>query len=257
MSEPFAVLSIDCPWKPRDSLPGERGAAWKYETIATADLCKLVLPPRAERCVLFLWRLASMPQDALDVVKAWGFEPVSEIVWIKLRACITCAATKRVDAWRFGGDVVFVPGADHVCPKCLGRGGTPNMGMGSYTRGAHETCLVCRPIKGRAPERLSASVKSYFEAPMLLDFDATLPTSRGHKGAIVHSAKPDEFFDIVESLYPGPRVELFSRRTRAGWSASYSDQVGALDEVTRVMREVWPARVREERLAKARKAAKK
>jgi N6-adenosine-specific RNA methylase IME4 len=33
----------------------------------------------------------------------------------------------------------------------------------------------------------------------------------------VHSRKPDHFYDLVESVSPGPYVELFSRRHRLGW----------------------------------------
>lgn len=36
------------------------------------------------------------------------------------------------------------------------------------------------------------------------------------KGA--HSVKPDEQYDIIESCSPGPFLELFARRPRAGWS---------------------------------------
>jgi N6-adenosine-specific RNA methylase IME4 len=32
-----------------------------------------------------------------------------------------------------------------------------------------------------------------------------------------HSAKPEAFQDIVESVSPGPYVELFARRARFGW----------------------------------------
>lgn len=34
-----------------------------------------------------------------------------------------------------------------------------------------------------------------------------------------HSQKPDEAFDLIESISDGPRVELFARRRRPGWSA--------------------------------------
>lgn len=33
-----------------------------------------------------------------------------------------------------------------------------------------------------------------------------------------HSEKPQEFFDLVEKLSPGPRLELFARKKRAGWT---------------------------------------
>ena len=46
-----------------------------------------------------------------------------------------------------------------------------------------------------------------------------------------HSRKPDEIFDIIERCSPGPRVELFARGVRAGWSA-WGDQAGTNYEPT-------------------------
>lgn len=287
---PAAVVVCDPPWAPRDTNDnGGRGASHKYQVMTTDEIAAMALPDRAEKHVLFLWRLASMQVDALRVLDAWGYTACAEVVWQKLRACQTCAATGRVEAWRFGEGLVLVPGADRICPDCNGLRGTPHLGLGHYTRAAHEVAIIARPKRGSAPERLAKDVPSIFAAPMLLDVDGLLGTScacgherdeheprgccwardendrpipcgcvafRPRKGALAHSAKPDAFFERVEALYPGPRVELFSRRTRPGWSSSHSDQAGSLDEVARVMRDVWPGRVREERLAKARRAAR-
>jgi N6-adenosine-specific RNA methylase IME4 len=33
-----------------------------------------------------------------------------------------------------------------------------------------------------------------------------------------HSAKPEAFLDLVETVSPGPYLELFARRNRLGWS---------------------------------------
>ena len=33
-----------------------------------------------------------------------------------------------------------------------------------------------------------------------------------------HSRKPDEIFPIIETCSPGPRLELFARGVRTGWS---------------------------------------
>ncbi len=33
-----------------------------------------------------------------------------------------------------------------------------------------------------------------------------------------HSVKPDAFYDLVEAVSPAPRLEMFSRRARFGWS---------------------------------------
>lgn len=290
-SEPAAVLCVDPPWRAKDQLPGERGASHKYATMSTDEICALTLPARAERHVLFLWRLASMTPDAARVLDAWGYIACAELVWCKLRPCPVCCATGRVDAFRMsiaivGQELLFVPGSDRRCPTCHGARGIPYMGLGHYTRGAHEVAIIARPKRGRAPERLDLGVSSVFSAPMLIDVDGLLATSCacGHekdehadrggcfardaedpplscrclgfgprRGSLVHSAKPDAFFAIVERMYAGPRVELFSRRTRPGWTSTASDQDGRLDEVARVMRDVWPARERAARLARARR----
>lgn len=34
-----------------------------------------------------------------------------------------------------------------------------------------------------------------------------------------HSAKPDEFYDLVERVSPGPYLEMYARRRRPGWDA--------------------------------------
>jgi N6-adenosine-specific RNA methylase IME4 len=34
-----------------------------------------------------------------------------------------------------------------------------------------------------------------------------------------HSRKPDEQYEILEKCSPGPRIELFARGTRDGWTA--------------------------------------
>lgn len=33
-----------------------------------------------------------------------------------------------------------------------------------------------------------------------------------------HSAKPQQFFDLVERLSPGPRLEMYARAPRPGWA---------------------------------------
>lgn len=43
------------------------------------------------------------------------------------------------------------------------------------------------------------------------------------RGKPRHSAKPGEFFQLVETVSPGPRVELFARDARAGWD-NWGDQ---------------------------------
>ncbi len=75
----------------------------------------------------------------------------------------------------------------------------PRFGMGRYFRSQTEHVLF--GVKGSLPLRRK-DVGTWFEAP------------RGR-----HSAKPEKFFEIVESCSPGPYLELFARTERAGWTA--------------------------------------
>jgi N6-adenosine-specific RNA methylase IME4 len=38
-----------------------------------------------------------------------------------------------------------------------------------------------------------------------------------------HSRKPDEIYPLIEACSPGPRLELFARGSRAGWTC-WGDQ---------------------------------
>ena len=47
-------------------------------------------------------------------------------------------------------------------------------------------------------------------------FDSVVQVERTDK----HSEKPQEFYDIIETLYPsGNRIELFARKDRHGWTS--------------------------------------
>ncbi len=124
------ALVADPPWRFGDKLPGpSRGAAKNYPTLTAAEIMNFRLPPIADDSLLFLWRVASMQQEALDVAKAWGFVPKTELVWNKLTV-----------------------------------NGKPWFGMGRITRAAHETCLICK--RGR-PTIMLKSVRSTFEATVI------------------------------------------------------------------------------------------
>ena len=76
----------------------------------------------------------------------------------------------------------------------------PGLGVGSWYRGSTEHLLFA--TKGSLPAR-RADVGTWFEA------------SRTRR----HSEKPARAFEIVESMSPGPYLELFARARRAGWDA--------------------------------------
>lgn len=51
-----------------------------------------------------------------------------------------------------------------------------------------------------------------------------------------HSAKPDEFYKLVEIMSPAPYIDIFSRKNRLGW-AVYGNEIGKLDIVSTVKKE--------------------
>ena len=98
----------------------------------------------------------------------------------------------------------FFPKSEIVWEK-LTKNGLPYFGMGRYVRASHETCIVA--TRGRFKVQ-SKSVRSRFSARVPVD----------KNGKYIHSAKPHEFFAIVERLAEGPYCEMFARARRLGWT---------------------------------------
>jgi N6-adenosine-specific RNA methylase IME4 len=74
----------------------------------------------------------------------------------------------------------------------------PKMGLGTWFRNSTEHVLF--GVRGRLSTRRN-DVPTWFQA------DRTQ-----------HAAKPECFYDLVESCSPGPYLEIFARRHRAGWN---------------------------------------
>lgn len=188
----YRVVAADPPWEFEDSLPGAGRGAEKHYRVAPHDrIMRMQLPALADDCHLFLWRVSAMVEEAYQVVRAWGFIPKSEIVWRK-----TTTKGKR------------------------------HFGMGRHVRAEHETCIIA--VRGR-PKVIDRSTRSTFDAPDLTDYDdplheATESSVLVAEASRVHSRKPQEFYDLVGRLCPGPYLELFGRAARPGWDV-IGDQV--------------------------------
>ena len=73
------------------------------------------------------------------------------------------------------------------------------IGLGYYFRGQHEICLFGK--KGQMKPKSRS--------------ESTLVTAKKSK----HSKKPEEFYEKIEALNSGPKIELFARNTREGWDS--------------------------------------
>lgn len=91
----------------------------------------------------------------------------------------------------------------------LTKSGRPSFGGGRIVRGSHEPCLI--GVRGEGYFPIDKAVRSRFAAKV------------GE-----HSEKPDEFFALLERMYPNSRrYEQFARKVRPGW-IQQGDQLGKL-----------------------------
>lgn len=124
----LTCLIADPAWLFNDKLPGKtRGASRQYQCMTLDAIAAMnPLPPSVSpNSVLFLWRVAAMQEEALRVLRAWGYSLKSEIVWNKTTKGRAATKTKPAEL-----------------PK-------PHFGMGRYVRHAHGVCLI--GVRGRAP----------------------------------------------------------------------------------------------------------
>jgi len=103
-------------------------------------------------------------------------------------------AEQIVNAWGFTYKTML------TWVKTTKQGDPTGGGLGWFFRGATEHVIYATRGKAKiAPSRREKNV-------------IMAPTSR-------HSAKPPEFMEMVERVTEGPRLELFARTPRPGWTA--------------------------------------
>jgi len=79
----FNVIYADPPWtyNVKTSYSPEK----HYSVLTTEEICKLDIP-LAKDAVLFLWTTNPLLEDALEVMKSWGFKYKTNIAWMKNRS---------------------------------------------------------------------------------------------------------------------------------------------------------------------------
>ena len=128
----FSIIYADPPWKHKDAnRNGNRGAVNKYPCMDLGQL--FAMRPMIDQwaapdCLLALWWLGSMPAEALDLVKVWGFS-----------------------LWNMNG-LIWHKETKH---------GKEHFGLGRTTRPSTEICLFAR--RGRV-ERIDKGVRQVFVA---------------------------------------------------------------------------------------------
>lgn len=124
---PYNIIYADPPWKyTSKSVPPNREVVNHYSTMPLEEIKSLPVHELADpkNCILFLWATGPCLPEALEVMKAWGFEyKTVGFVWVKLNK----------------------------------GNGKPFMGMGAYTRANCEYVLL--GVRGRNLPRLDKGVR--------------------------------------------------------------------------------------------------
>ena len=161
----YQIILADPPWDYQDK--GCQGTmANHYKGMKLENIKALPIQEIADKdCILFLWATYPMLKEALEVIEAWGFKyKTIAFQWIKLNK----------------------------------KNGKPFFGLGRWTRGNTEPCLLA--TKGR-PKRDSKGVFQIIEAPLTK-----------------HSEKPAQTRIKIQQLMNNlPRIELFARQKTEGW----------------------------------------
>jgi N6-adenosine-specific RNA methylase IME4 len=85
----YRVIYADPPWLFGDANEnGNRGASSKYPCMTMHELFAMtdyIDHLAANDCVLAMWWVSAMPQEALDLIKVWGFKlwNMQGLVWDK------------------------------------------------------------------------------------------------------------------------------------------------------------------------------
>lgn len=80
----YAVIYADPPWRYDFSATDARAIENQYPTMDAAEIARLEVPA-ADDAVLFMWATNPKLTQAFEVLEGWGFDYVTNMVWVKDR----------------------------------------------------------------------------------------------------------------------------------------------------------------------------
>lgn len=109
----YRIIYADPPWMydKGKALSDKYGDVQKhYPPMETQAICGLPIPNLCQDdCVLFLWATAPKLPEALEVIKAWGFQYKTNIVWDKVKHNFGYYFSVRHELLLIGGKGSSVP----------------------------------------------------------------------------------------------------------------------------------------------------
>ena len=182
MTDPtFPTILADPNWEYQNFGAKKHGAARGHYTGSGVEYIASIPVQRWARkdTILFLWATLPKLDQAIDVMRAWGFSLVSAVPWVKT-----------------------VPGNGELAK-----------GIGFWHYGTSEVLLECRCGNAKGP----AYEKGDEKPDALLTWDGDLGERVFYARRAGHSRKPLSLIEWIEARFPGPLLELFARDTRVGW----------------------------------------
>lgn len=201
---PYRAVLLDPPWPERGGGKVKRGADRHYVLAANglrAIYQIIELSPEwryvAEDAYGFMWGTNTFLPQALELLRQLGFRYVTKRTWVKLQEITVAAALRRLMRQGASDAPELL---ETVTVRQLARVALQT-GLGQYGRGSDEYVLI--GVRGRPP---------------MPDTKARAPSVLFAERTATHSEKPGEVHAWIEGLTPGPYLELFARKERAGWT---------------------------------------
>lgn len=187
----YRTVLVDPPWP--SSTQTKRGH-WlsnntkpRYQTMSRNELMELGVSDIAEPdAMLVMWATWMHLPLAFELIHQWGFEYCTGFPWLK---------TVRLseDEWNKWDEGYLT--SNRAIPK-------PIFGPGVWVQHCTELILLAR--RGKPFGKLGNPRPAR---------QGIIISPRGE-----HSEKPVELHEWLESKFPEPRIELFARQRREGWT---------------------------------------
>ena len=197
----FDVIMMDPPWQLATANP-TRGVALGYSQLTDRDIQALPVDKLQSQGYLFIWVINAKYKFSLDLFRNWGYDVVDEIVWVK-------STVNRRLAKSHG---YYLQHAKEVCLVGKKRVSGQKAAAGPSSRRVVVTTTV--PLEEGDASAASGAAREVemeayapAEAVPNVSCDIIFSERRGQ------SQKPEEIYDIVESLVPNGRyLEIFARK---------------------------------------------
>lgn len=205
----YPCILMDPNWAERGGGKIKRGAQKHYELAGSLGDVRPILKivrdsgafVPAQNAHVWMWTTDTFLEDALTLGRLLSLTYKRTYQWAKTDVDLSPDTEENERLWA----AMDPAEADaHL-----------RMGIGQYARGCHEMMLLF--IRGQGQDSSvwtgDRSVRSLFHAPH----------PRDENGKIIHSRKPPRSYEVIERVSRGPRMELFARVARPGWSV-WGDQ---------------------------------